>query len=323
VTVLNGLKKYLEGSDVELVYEKGCDVTDKEWPESEIIDTPLSAEEVEMMNSAVKAADNCDVIIAVLGEDDNCVGESRSRTSLDFPGRQQILLEKLYATGKPVVLVMMNGQPLTVNWADRYINGILEAWFPSFIGGEVVAETLFGDNNPNGKLTVTFPKSIGQIEYNFPFKKGSHGMQYGFGPNGSGKTRVLGALYPFGYGLSYTTFEYKNLKINPKKQASQGEYEITCEITNTGKVEGTEIAQLYVRDVYGSVVTYDSVLRGFERVTLKPGETKTVRFVLKPFDLQILDINMNWTVEPGDFEIMIGASSQDIKLKDTITVTEI
>lgn len=322
VTVLDGLKKYLDGSNVKLIYEKGCDVTNQGWPQTEIIGSPLSKKELNMMNKAVNAAEHSDIVIAVLGEDDNCVGESRSRTSLDFPGRQQLFLERLYATGKPIILVMMNGQPLTVNWANQYIDGILEAWFPSYIGGEVIAETIFGDNNPSGKLTVTFPKTIGQIEYNFPFKKGAHGTQYASGPNGSGNTRVQGALFPFGYGLSYTTYEYMNLKIHPKLQNSQGSYEISCDIKNTGKVKGTEIIQLYVKDKFSSVVTYNSVLRGFERVTLSPGETKTVHFTIKPSDLQILDRNMNWTVEAGDFEIMIGASSDDIKLKGNITVVD-
>ncbi len=321
VTVLKGLENYLK-DEVELIYEKGCEVRNPGWPYTEIVNTPLSEKESSMMNKAVEAAENCDLIIAVLGEDDHCVGESKSRTSLDLPGRQQQLLEKLHSTGKPIVLVLLNGQPLTINWADQNIDGIMEAWFPSFIGGEIIAETLFGDNNPSGKLTVTFPKSIGQIEYNFPFKKGSHGKQHVSGPNGSGNTRVQGALYPFGYGLSYTNYEYSNLVISPESQSSQGIYEISCDIKNTGEVEGTEIVQLYVRDVYSSVVTYDAILRGFERVTLKPGETKTVHFVLKPSDLQILDRNMNWTVEPGEFKILVGASSEDIRLKGDITVTD-
>lgn len=321
VTVLDGLKKYLEGSNVQLVYEKGCAVRNQGWPHTEIVDSPLKSEEIQMMEKAVKEAEKSDIIIAVLGEDDSCVGESRSRTSLDLPGRQQILLEKLHATGKPVVLVLLNGQPLTINWADQYIDGILEAWFPSFVCGDIVAETIFGDNNPSGKLTVTFPKSIGQIEYNFPFKKGSHGKQHVSGPNGSGNTRVQGALYPFGYGLSYTSYKYSDLKFSPQSQYSQGVYQVSCKIKNTGKVKGTEIVQLYIKDMYSSVVTYDSVLRGFERVTLEPGETKNVTFTIKPSDLQILDKNMNWTVEPGDFKIMIGASSEDIRLENYIKVT--
>lgn len=319
VSVLAGLKKYLAGK-AEVAYAKGCDTVDAAWPDSEIVPSPMSEKEIQMLREAVDAAKDADVIIAVLGEDEYCTGESRSRTSLALPGRQQQLLEALHKTGKPVVLVLINGQPLTVNWADRNIPAILETWFPCCNGGDVIAKTLFGQYNPGGKLTVTFPKTVGQIELNFPFKKGSHAGQPKSGPNGSGNTRVQGALYPFGHGLSYTNFSYSNLEVSPKSQNGQGEWVVTCDVTNVGKRAGDEVVQLYVRDKVSSVVAYDSVLRGFERVNLKPGETKKVAFVLKPSHLQILDKNMNWTVEPGEFEIMVGASSRDIRLKTTISV---
>lgn len=319
VTVLKGLRNYLQGS-VEVDYAKGCDIINEGWPSTEILPEPLSDSEKDSIQNAVEKAEDCDVIIAVLGEDEYRTGESRSRTSLDLPGRQQELLEALYATGKPVVLVLINGQPLTINWADKYIPSILETWFPSCQGGTVIAETLFGDYNPGGKLTVTFPKSVGQIELNFPFKPGSHGSQPESGPNGSGSTRVLGELYPFGHGLSYTSFEYSDMNVSPLEQGTQGNYTITFNITNTGKRHGDEVVQLYVRDKYSSVIAYDSVLRGFERVSLNPGETKQVTFELTPEDLQLLDRNMQWTVEPGEFEFMIGASSKDIKLRKTVKV---
>lgn len=317
VTVLKGLCNYLQGS-VEVDYAKGCDIINEGWPSTEILPESLSDSEKDGIQNAVEKAEDCDVIIAVLGEDEYRTGESRSRTSLDLPGRQQELLEALYATGKPVVLVLINGQPLTINWADKYIPSILETWFPSCQGGTVIAETLFGDYNPGGKLTVTFPKSVGQIELNFPFKPGSHGSQPESGPNGSGSTRVLGELYPFGHGLSYTSFEYSDMNVSPLEQGTQGNYTITFNITNTGKRHGDEVVQLYVRDKYSSVIAYDSVLRGFERVSLNPGETKQVTFELTPEDLQLLDRNMQWTVEPGEFEFMIGASSKDIKLRKTV-----
>ena len=317
ITVLEGLKKYLE-PEVNVTYQKGCEVVDKNWPDSEIVPTPLDASEKAMMQKAVNEAATSDVIVAVFGEDDDCVGESRSRTSLALPGRQQRLLQELQATGKPVVLVLINGQPLTINWADRNIPSILEAWFPSYRGGEVIAQTLFGEYNPGGKLTVTFPKTIGQIELNFPFKKGSQLGQDHVGPNGSGNTRVLNALYPFGYGLSYTQFAYSNLQINTADQESKGEIKIKIEVKNTGNYKGDEIVQLYVQDKVSSVVTYDSLLRGFERITLNPNETKTVSFVLHKEDLEVMDKNMHWTVEPGEFEVRIGASSTDIKAKKTI-----
>lgn len=317
VTVLKGLCNYLKGI-AEVDYAKGCDVINKGWPSTEILPEALTDSEKAGIQEAIDKAKDSDVIIAVLGQDEWRTGESRSRTSLDLPGRQQELLEALHATGKPVVLVLINGQPLTINWADKHIPSILETWFPSCQGGTVIAETLFGDHTPGGKLTVTFPKSIGQIELNFPFKPGSHGTQPQSGPNGSGSTRVLGELYPFGHGLSYTSFKYSDMTVTPLEQATQGNYTITFNITNTGKRQGDEIVQLYVRDKYSSVVAYDSVLRGFERVSLNPGETKQITFELTPEDLQLLDRNMRWTVEPGEFELMIGASSKDIKLRKTV-----
>jgi len=249
------------------------------------------------------------------------VGESLSRTSLDLPGRQQQLLEALYATGKPVVLVVITGQPLTINWANRFIPAIIHAGFPGPQGGQAIADVLFGDYNPGGKLTMTWPKTTGQIELNFPFKPGSHASQStNEDPNGYGKTSVNGPLYHFGYGLSYTTFEYSNLVVSPETQNSQGDIEVSVDVKNTGRTKGDEVVQLYLKDVVSSVTTYESQLRGFERITLQPGENKTVKFILHPDDLALLDKNMNWTVEPGQFEVWIGTSSVDIKLKKTFTI---
>ena len=321
INVLDGIKEYL-GNGVKVNYSKGCEVVDATWPESEIIHTPLTEQEKKDIATAVEQAKKNDVIIAVLGEDDERTGESKSRTGLDLPGRQQDLLEALYATGKPVVLVLINGQPLTINWANRFIPAILETWFPGQYGGKAIAQTLFGDYNPGGKLPITFPKTMGQIELNFPYKPGSHAGQPGDGPNGYGKTAVVGALYPFGYGLSYTTFSYKNLEVSPLVQKAQGDIAVTVEVTNTGTRKGDEVVQLYMKDLVSSVTTYTTQLRGFERVNLEPGETKKVTFTLHPDDLALLDKNMNWTVEPGEFEILIGTSSEDIKLKQKFTVTQ-
>ena len=309
------------GEDVEVRFVKGCATADAAWPESEIYTTPLSREEADGIDAAVAAAKEADVVVAVVGEDAYATGESRSRTSLDLPGRQRILLERLFETGKPVVAVLVNGQPLTVAWMDRAANAVLETWFPGPFGGEAVAKTLFGEINPSGRTTVTFPKSTGQIEYNFPFKKGSHGGQPKFGPNGFGYTRVTGALYPFGHGLSYTTFKYGNLAIGECATGNGATgFKVAADVTNTGDRPGAEVVQLYVKDLYASVVTYDSVLRGFEKVYLEPGETKRVAFTLGPDELAILDRNMRWTVEPGDFEIRVGSSSEDIRLKGAVKV---
>jgi beta-glucosidase len=180
---------------------------------------------------------------------------------------------------------------------------------------------LFGDYNPGGKLPITYPKTTGQIELNFPFKPGSHASQStNEDPNGFGKTSVNGPLYPFGFGLSYTKFEYSDLKISPEVQSSQGNVEVSFDIKNTGDRKGDEVVQLYLKDLLSSVTTYESQLRGFERVSLLPGEKRTIRFTLRPDDLSILDKNMNWTVEPGQFEVVIGSSSVDEKLKKTFMI---
>jgi beta-glucosidase len=316
-SVLDGIKNYV-GNGASVTYTKGCNIVDPTWPESEIIETPLTAQEQASIDSAVMQAKQSDVVIAVVGEDVERVGESLSRTGLNLPGRQLKLIQALQATGKPVVMVMINGQPLTVNWENKYVPAILEAWFPGPESGKVIAETLFGDNNPGGKLSITFPKTTGQIEFNFPFKPASQAGQGG--ANSWGKTSVNGALYPFGYGLSYTTFDFGNLQVSPEKEHQQGDVKVTVEVTNTGKVKGDEVVQLYLKQEISSVTVYDYDLRGFERVSLNPGEKKTVEFTLHPDDLAILDKNMNWTVEPGKFQVMIGNSSEDIKLKKEFEV---
>jgi beta-glucosidase len=319
-SVLDGIKS-IAGPNVIVQHAKGCDVTNPGWPETEIIPTLLSGEEQKGIDSAAAKAANADIIIAVLGEDEKCVGESLSRTSLDLPGRQQQLLQALYASGKPVILILINGQPLTINWADRYIPAILEAWFPGPSGGNAIAEALFGDYNPGGKLPMTFPKTTGQLEYNFPFKPGSHANQSSReDPNGYGKTSVNGPLYPFGHGLSYTSFEYNNMVVSPGKQTPKGNISVSVEVKNTGKVKGDEVVQLYIRDKISSVTTYEMQLRGFERISLAPGEKKTVQFLLKPADLTLLDKNMKEIVEPGEFEVMTGSSSVDIRLRKSFVI---
>ncbi|WP_028296074.1 glycoside hydrolase family 3 N-terminal domain-containing protein [Olivibacter sitiensis] len=318
-TVLDGIKQYVGGKGT-VSYAKGCDIVDATWPESEIIPTPLTKEEQQDIEKAVEAAKQSDIIIAVVGEDERRVGESLSRTGLNLPGRQLNLLQALQATGKPIVMVLINGQPLTINWENRYIPAILEAWFPGPQSGQVIAETLFGDNNPGGRLSVTFPKTTGQLELNFPFKPASHAGQPGDGPNGYGHTSVYGALYPFGYGLSYTQFSYSDLHITPDKAFGTENIAVSCKITNTGKYAGDEVVQLYVKDLVSSVTTYESVLRGFERVHLLPRESKEVHFTLQPDDLAILDKNMNWTVEPDQFKILVGSSSEDLRLEGMLEI---
>jgi len=319
ISVLEGMQTYAS-KFATVEYAKGCETIDANWPESELYPQLSSANELNEIKAAVDKAKLSDVVIAVLGEEETLVGESRSRTSLDLPGKQLQLLQALYETGKPIVLILINGRPLTVNWANKYIPSIIEAWFPGVDGGNAIAETLFGDYNPGGKLPVTFPKSVGQIEYNFPFKPGSHAGQPGDGPNGFGKTNVYGALYPFGHGLSYTTFAYSNLMVTPEKSNSQNDISVSVDITNTGKYKGDEVVQLYLKDEVSSVTVYETQLRGFERITLNSGETKRVHFNLKQDDLKLLDKDMKWLVEPGFFEVQIGSSSEDIRLKKRFEV---
>ena len=320
-TVLDGIRTKLNGK-AEVLYTKGCDLVDAHWPESEIIDYPLTPQEEDEINKAVAQAKEADVAVVVLGGGQRTCGENKSRTSLELPGRQLHLLKTVQATGKPVVLVLINGRPLSVNWADKFVPAILEAWYPGSLGGQAVADVLFGDYNPGGKLTVTFPKSVGQIPFNFPCKPFSQ-IDGGKNPGLEGNmSRVNGALYPFGYGLSYTTFEYKDLQISPAAITPNQTAQVSCKITNTGKYAGDEVVQLYVRDVVSSVITYEKNLAGFERIHLEPGETKTVIFPIDRKALELLNADMHWVVEPGDFKLMVGASSTDIRLNGTLSVTD-
>lgn len=317
-SVLNGIRRKM-GAD-RVLYAKGCDLVDATWPESEILPQPLTDAEKAEIDKAVENARKSDVAIVVLGGGQRTCGENKSRSSLDLPGHQLDLLKAVQATGKPVVLILINGRPLSINWANQNVNAIIEAWYPGSQGGQAVADVLFGDYNPGGKLTVTFPKSVGQIPFNFPSKPYAQvdgGRSKG--PKGS-QSRVNGALYPFGYGLSYTTFKYSDMQVSSSRISPTDSFTVSCKISNTGARSGDEVVQLYTRDVVSSVTTYEKNLRGFERVHLEPGETKTVSFKLYPRDLQLFNAEGKWVVEPGEFRLMIGASSTDIRLKDKIEV---
>jgi beta-glucosidase len=327
VTVLAGIKSKL-GDRVKVNYAKGCEVVDEHWPQTEILPEPLTDKEKDEIAKAVEAAKKSDVAVVVLGDSLNTVGETASRTSLDLPGRQLDLVQAVYATGKPTIVVLLNGRPMSINWIDKYVPGIIEAWFPGAQGGTAIADVLFGDYNPAGKLTVTFPRTVGQIPYNFPTK-----------PNAQWegeKTRVNGALYFFGHGLSYTTFKYSNLTItpdmvaasaplkgrgsNPKAREISINVTVTCDVTNTGSREGDEVVQLYTRQLVSSVTTYEKNLRGFERIHLRPGETRTVTFTLTRDDLALWDRQMHFVVEPGKFKVMIGSGSEDIRVNGEFTI---
>jgi beta-glucosidase len=309
ITVYEGIRKLLPNSEVN--YVKGCDLFDKHYPESELINFPLSDDEKAEMDKAVEAAKKADVAILVLGGTNQIVGESRSRTDLNLAGRQEQLLEAVYHTGTPVVLVLLDGRACTINFADKYVPAILHGWYPGEFTGQAIAEALFGDYNPGGHLAVTFPKTMGQIPFHFPFKPGS---------DVPSRRSNYGALYPFGYGLSYTTFEYSGLQIAPEQTSTADSIRVTFQVRNAGKVAGDEVPQLYVNDEVSSVVTYTKVLRGFDRIHLEPGEVKTVTFTLRPHDLALWDKDMKFRVEPGKFNVMVGRSSADIRLKGSFTM---
>ena len=320
-TVLEGIREKAQGK-AEVLYTKGCNLVDAHWPESEIMEYPLTPDEQTEIDRAAANARQADVAVVVLGGGQRTCGENKSRTSLELPGHQLKLLQAVQATGKPVILILINGRPLSVNWADKFVPAILEAWYPGSKGGTAVADILFGDYNPGGKLTVTFPKTVGQIPFNFPYKPASQ-IDGGKnpGPNGN-MSRINGALYPFGYGLSYTTFEYSDLEITPKVITPNQKATVRLKVTNTGKRAGDEVVQLYTRDILSSVTTYEKNLAGFERIHLKPGESKEIVFTLDRKHLELLNADMKWTVEPGEFAIMAGASSEDIRLNGILTVED-
>ncbi len=305
-SVYQGIKEYLPNANVK--YAKGCDIIDKNFPESELYTVPLDADEEVMISEAVALAESSDVVIVVLGGNEKTVREEFSRTDLNLPGRQEELLRAVHATGKPVVLLLIDGRAATINWAAKYIPAIVHGWFPGEFMGDAVSQVLFGDYNPGGKLAVTFPKSVGQIPYAFPFKPGA---------DSKGKVRVDGALFPFGYGLSYTTFEYNNLKISQPKIGTQQDIQVSFTVKNTGSRDGDEVVQLYISDDQSSVTTYEKVLRGFDRIHLKKGKEKEIQFTITPQDMGLWNKNNEFVVEPGTFTVMVGSSSQEIHLKET------
>lgn len=308
-SVYQGIRKHLPQADVR--YAKGCDIIDKHFPESELYDVPLDAEEQKMIDEAVSLAKSSDVAILVLGGNEKTVREEYSRTSLDLCGRQQQLLEAVCATGTPVVLVMIDGRAASINWAQKYVKAIVHGFFPGEYTGQAIAQVLFGDYNPGGRLAVTFPKSVGQIPFAFPMKPGSDTDSH---------VRVSRVLYPFGYGLSYTTFAYSDLQIEQPIIGVQGSVTVSCKVTNTGNREGDEVVQLYIHDDVSSVTRYVKELRGFERIRLAAGESKEVKFTLTPQELGLWNRDNHFVVEPGTFTIMVGASSEDIRLKSRLEV---
>jgi beta-glucosidase len=317
VTVLEGVKNHVAKGTI-VKYAKGCAIrNESEAGFSEAINIAKDSEVVIMVLGGSSARDFSskyeETGAAKVSEDiltDMESGEGFDRATLNLMGKQEKLLMEISKLGKPVVLVLIQGRPLTTTWAEQNIPAIINAWYPGMEGGNAIADVLFGDYNPAGRLTVTVPRSLGQIPVYYTAKRTGYQSNY---VEESGKP-----LYPFGYGLSYTTFEYSALNVNSKNENSKVEVTAEVIIKNTGPKEGDEVVQLYVRDNVSSYTTPDRVLKSFQRIHLKAGETKKVSFVLDEDSFSLYQGNDKWAVEPGKFTIMIGGSSQDIRVQKEI-----
>ena len=267
----------------------------------------------DLMQKALENAKNADVIVAIMGESENMSGEAACRTNIDLPGLQKEFLAELKKLGKPIVLVLLNGRPLTLTWENENIDAILEAWWPGTRGGDAIAQTLFGANNPNGKLPISFPRNVGQLPLYYNHKNTGRPYLGPTDPEQKYKSQYIDVvnspLYSFGYGLSYTTFEYSNMKISSDKIKFGEKLKVSVDVKNTGNYDGQEVVQLYIRDLVGSVTRPVKELKGFEKITLKKGETKTVYFEISSEDLKFYNINMENIAEAGSFEVFVGGNS--------------
>jgi beta-glucosidase len=308
VTVYDGIAGALPSS-VNVLYAKGCTHIDQNFPESDIEDFDLTPGEKDSLDEAVAVASRADVVFLVVGDNEKTIGEGESRLNLNLPGRQEELVRRVAALNKPTVLLLVGGRPVTINFASKHIQAILETWYLGETTGTAIADVLFGNYNPAGKLSVPFPKFVGQIPLSFPMKPAA---------DAGGNAGVRGFLYPFGFGLSYTSFQYSDLHADVSSFKTKGEVAINFTVKNTGERAGDEIAQLYIHEQVSSVTTYDRRLKGFDRITLQPGEEKKVSMILRARDFSLLNRDMKRMVEPGKFDIMVGASSEDIRLKQTI-----
>ncbi|MGJ1320260.1 beta-glucosidase BglX [Sphingobacterium spiritivorum] len=271
--------------------------------------------EQELIAEAIKASEGADAIVAALGESSEMSGESSSRTEIGIPANQQRLLQALLKTGKPVVLVLFTGRPLTLTWENEHVPAILNVWFGGTETGKAVADVLFGDVNPSGKLPATFPKNVGQIPLYYNAKTTGRPLEQGkwFQKFRSNYLDVDNdPLYPFGYGLSYTAFQYNNLRLSTSKLQKQGKITITVDVKNTGKYDGEEVVQLYIRDMVGSVTRPVKELKGFQKIAFKAGETKAVEFELTEEDLKFYNEKLEFVAEPGEFEVYVGTNSRDV-----------
>lgn len=270
----------------------------------------------ELLDEALKVAAGADVIVAALGESSEMSGESSSRTNLEMPDVQRALLQELLKTGKPVVLVLFTGRPLVLTWEKEHVPAILNVWFGGSEAAYAISDVLFGDVNPSGKLTATFPQNVGQIPLFYNHKNTGRPLQEGrwFEKFRSNYLDVSNEpLYPFGYGLSYTTFAYSDIHLSSTEMSADGELAATVTVTNTGSRDGAEVVQLYIRDLVGSVTRPVKELKGFEKIFLKAGESRKVSFSITPELLKFYNYDLQFVCEPGDFDVMIGGNSRDVK----------
>ena len=316
-SLYEGLKEMTAGR-VNITYAKGSNlIGDVAYEErATLFGRSLGRDnrtDKELLDEALKVASGADVIVAALGESSEMSGESSSRTDLDIPDVQRTLLEALLKTGKPVVLTLFTGRPLTLTWEQEHVPAILNVWFGGSEAAYAIGDVLFGDVNPSGKLTMTFPKNVGQIPLFYNHKNTGCPLAAGnwFEKFRSNYLDVDNEpLYPFGYGLSYTTFRYSDIALSTPSMGQDGSITAAVTVTNTGKRDGAEVVQLYIRDLVGSITRPVRELKGFEKVFLRAGESKTVSFKITPELLRFYDYDLNHVAEPGDFDLFIGGSSQ-------------
>ena len=316
VSVLEGIRQEV-GQEIEILYAEGCGITQSTndagqmWVDDEVL-APDPDDDSGLIAEAVETTQKADVALLVLGDNEQTCREAWSkshlgdRDSLDLPGRQEELLRAVFATGKPVILLLIQGRPASINFAAQHVPAILEGWYLGQAAGTAVADVLFGTVNPGGKLPITFPRSVGQIPAYYYHKPSARRGYLFSNPE---------PLFPFGHGLSYTTFAYNHLRLS-RETITIGEMTIlSVDVTNTGERTGDEVVQFYVHDLLSERVTRPvKLLKGFERVTLEPGETRTVSFTVGPEQLKFLDESMRWMVEPGRFELMVGGSSKSLQI---------
>lgn len=310
VSFYDGIQELYRGSKVKFLYAEGC---------------RLTGEDQSGFDEALQVARKADLVLAVLGEDFNWSGEAASRTDIKLPQLQQELLKELAKLGKPIGLILINGRPLDLSWEDAHIDGILEAWYLGSMAGYSIADVVSGDYNPSGHLTLSFPRNVGQLPLYYNAKNTGRPVDLN-DPQVDYRSFYLDSpntpLYPFGYGLSYTDFSIGNLKLDRHTLQPGGKILVSADVTNTGNREGKELVQLYIRDLHGSVTRPVKELRGFEKVTLRPGETKTVTFTITPETIAMYNLDMKYAPEPGTFHVWVARDAADDSNKDTFSYQE-